>query len=282
MTPTTTAVVRPTASATAAYEFPATKPSTTKPTPQTRPPECVEGQEAAVGHARNAGQQGHRGSRERNKAAEEHRRATATCQKISGSVDTGATPGDGRPVQQPRTEMPADLVSDAVTDDRRYDDDRRHDLEVDVAPARGDATDHRSGLPRDQEPDEHRVLAEDQKSDTEVHPEGRHVQQTLHQVIHTRYRSTQRRGPARARPNTIGQDLDRSSMRDHFLTDDPRRRCPRRDGPLRAGRTGHVIVPRSLVHVVDACGPEYGDALGTCSPCGEKHLPHDPDGDGLR
>jgi hypothetical protein len=72
--------------------------------------------------------------------------------------------------------LAANLVPDAVADDRRNDDDRDHRSQRGVAEARGDAAEDGRSLPGNHEPDEKCVLDEDQQGDQGQNRPGGGVQ----------------------------------------------------------------------------------------------------------
>jgi hypothetical protein len=87
-------------------------------------------------------------------------------------------------LQDSRAYLPADLVADAVADDRRDDDDEDHQRQVHVAAAGRDAAEHGGGLPRDDEPDEQGVLGEHQQADQNVDEHAGYAQDVVDQAAH--------------------------------------------------------------------------------------------------
>lgn len=68
----------------------------------------------------------------------------------------------------PRSETPADLVSDRVPHHRGDDDQRAQDRKVELTGARQEATEHDRGLTREDETDEDRSFTEHQGGDDRV------------------------------------------------------------------------------------------------------------------
>src|SRR4051794_14567800 len=68
-------------------------------------------------------------------------------------------------LQHPRADHTADLVADAVAEDRGGDDHDEHPGQRDVTEPGGHPGEDRHRLPRDHEPHEQRVLGEDDEAD---------------------------------------------------------------------------------------------------------------------
>jgi hypothetical protein len=121
----------------------------------------VVGQEPGIPHPGRAGRRGHDGAEEGHPAAEEHRTPATAGQEGPGVVETFAAVVEHLQPEDTRSEVPADLVPDAVTDDGGQHDDHEDAGQGDVAELRGDAGEHGHRLAREHEPDEQRVLTED-------------------------------------------------------------------------------------------------------------------------
>jgi len=86
--------------------------------------------------------------------------------------------------QDSRAHLPADLVADRVADDRGDDHDKDDQPQHHVASAGGDAAEHGGGLAGDDEPDEQRVLREDDHADEDVDQDAGNGQHVVDQGPH--------------------------------------------------------------------------------------------------
>jgi len=86
--------------------------------------------------------------------------------------------------QQSRPVATADLVADAVADDRCADHQRQQHGQLETAVRGKHTTDDARGLTGKHEPDEHSGLSEHERGDDEVGQAGRDLQQMVDQTAH--------------------------------------------------------------------------------------------------
>jgi hypothetical protein len=114
---------------------------------------------------------------------------TARMKAVQRPRKTAAAPRHP-PLQNPRAEVPADLVADGVADDRRDDDHDEHAGEGDVTELGRGPGEQGHRLAGHDEPDEDRVLGEDdQAGDEQDQPAGQ-LEDAVDQATHAAKVST--------------------------------------------------------------------------------------------